>query len=54
MKQSFNKQSFKKQSFKKQSFKKRFENELKKISKGPSKPKRRKKYTKVIERIEGG
>jgi len=35
----------------KQSFKKRFENELKKLSEGLSKPKGRKKYTKIIERI---
>jgi transposase len=35
----------------KQSFKKRFENELKKLSEGLLKPKGRKKYTKVIERI---
>jgi transposase len=35
----------------KQSFKKRFENELKKLSNGLSKPKGRKKYTKVIERL---
>ena len=35
----------------KQSFKKRFEDELKKLSEGVSKPKGRKKYTKVVERI---
>lgn len=35
----------------KQSFKKRFEDELKKLSDGLFKPKGRKKYTKVIERI---
>ncbi len=35
----------------KQSFKKRFEDELKKLSEGLSKPKGRKKYTKMIERI---
>ncbi len=35
----------------KQSFKKRFEDELKKLHEGLSKPKGRKKYTKVIERI---
>lgn len=35
----------------KQSFKKRFEVDLKKLSDGLSKPKGRKKYTKVIERI---
>lgn len=35
----------------KQSFKKRFENELKKLSEGLYKPKGRKKYTKIIERI---
>jgi len=35
----------------KQSFKKRFEDELQKLSDGLSKPKGRKKYTKVIERI---
>jgi transposase len=35
----------------KQSFKQRFEDELKKLSEGLSKPKGRKKYTKVIERI---
>ena len=35
----------------KQSFRKRFEDELKKLSDGLSKPKGRKKYTKVIERI---
>jgi transposase len=35
----------------KQSFKKRFEDDLKKLSEGLSKPKGRKKYTKVIERI---
>jgi transposase len=35
----------------KQSFKKRFEDELKKLSDGLTKQKRRKKYTKVIERI---
>lgn len=35
----------------KHSFKKRFENELKKLSEGLSKPKGRKRYTKVIERI---
>lgn len=35
----------------KQSFRKRFEEELKKLSEGLSKPKGRKKYTKVIERI---
>ncbi|HSN65184.1 MAG TPA: IS1634 family transposase [Fusibacter sp.] len=35
----------------KQSFKKRFEDDLKKLSQGLSKPKGRKKYIKVIERI---
>lgn len=35
----------------KQSFKKRFEDELKKLSEGLSKPKGRKKYLKVVERI---
>ena len=35
----------------KHSFRKRFEDELKKLSEGLSKPKGRKKYTKVIERI---
>ena len=35
----------------KQSFRKRFEDELKKLSTGLSKPRGRKKYTKVIERI---
>lgn len=35
----------------KQSFRKRFEDELKKLSDGLSKPKGRKKYAKVIERI---
>jgi len=35
----------------KQSFKKRFEDELKNLSEGLSKPRGRKKYTKVIERI---
>lgn len=35
----------------KQSFRKRFEDELKKLSDGLSKPKGRKKYTKIIERI---
>jgi len=35
----------------KQSFRKRFEDELKKLAEGISKPKGRKKFTKVIERI---